>query len=258
MSQARYCSNCGAVLSGSVNFCPICGAKQQQVVQPQPYGAPPPPAEPPMPQSYSQPQPQPQYPNPFQTIFQPATPVPPGASMFDFREFIINQKLLSIRNTYVIRNRQNQQLGYVKQEYLTLGPHFWFEDNNGNRIGEIEGKVVSIHNEYDIKDGQGQLRGKVLKKLLKLVGTEWWMQDANGNEIAHIYGNIVHHSYEMTTLDNQLIAKVHLAWVAVTDEYCIEIVDPNFDALLVLGYAIALDSVEHQNYGSQPGFRINL
>lgn len=35
-------------------------------------------------------------------------------------------------------------------------------------------------------------------------------------------------------------------WVTIRDEYCIEIVKPEFDTLLVLGYAIAIDNVEHQ------------
>jgi hypothetical protein len=32
-----------------------------------------------------------------------------------------------------------------------------------------------------------------------------------------------------------------------SDEYCIEIVKPEFDPLLVLGYAIAMDNVEHES-----------
>jgi uncharacterized protein YxjI len=167
--------------------------------------------------------------------------------MFSFRDFIVNQKLLAIRNTYVIKNRQNQQLGFVKQKYFSWGSRFWFEDNNGNTLGEINGKILTIHNEYEIKDKLGQLRGKVKKKIVKLIGSEWWMEDANGNEIARINGNFVHHTYQMVAPDKSIIAKVHLNWVAIRDEYGIEIVKPNFDALLVLAYAIALDNVEHQN-----------
>ena len=69
------------------------------------------------------------------------------------------------------------------------------------------------------------------------------MENANGNEIARINRNFVHHTYEMTAPDKSIIAKVHLAWAPIRDEYCIEIVKPVFDALLVLGYAIALDNV---------------
>jgi len=34
-----------------------------------------------------------------------------------------------------------------------VGPPLWFEDNAGSCLGEINGKVMTIHNEYKIKDG---------------------------------------------------------------------------------------------------------
>ena len=167
-------------------------------------------------------------------------------SILDTREFIVDQKLLSVRNTYVIKNRQGDQLGFVKKEFLSIGPHFWFEDKSGVHLGEVFGRVMTFHHEYDIKDATGHVKARVKKKILKLLGTEWWMEDASGNKIAKINGNFVHHTYEMTAPDRTTIAKVHLKWVSVREEYCVEIVKPEFDPLLVLGYAIAMDNVEHK------------
>jgi uncharacterized protein YxjI len=165
--------------------------------------------------------------------------------LFDNREFTVDQRLLSVRNTYVLKNRIGEQLGFVKQEFMSWGPHFWFEDNAGTRLGDIDGKVVTVHHEYAIKDEDGNVKGRVKKKVMKLFGSEWWMEDAEGNEIARIKGNIVHHSYDILAPDKSTIAKVHLNWATVKDEYCVEIVKEGFDALLVLGYAIAMDHVEH-------------
>jgi uncharacterized protein YxjI len=168
-------------------------------------------------------------------------------SMLDTREFIVNQKLLSVRNTYVIKNRHGDRLGFIKKEFVSLGPHFWFEDNSGTHLGEICGKVMTIHNEYEIKNKSGQVKARVKKKIVKLFGSEWWMEDALGKKIARIKGNIVHHTYEMTAPDKTAIAKVHLKWATIREEYCVEIVKPEFDPLLVLGYAVAMDMVEHQS-----------
>jgi uncharacterized protein YxjI len=165
----------------------------------------------------------------------------------DNREFLVDQRLLSVRNTYVLRNRAGEQLGFIKQEFLSWGPHFWFEDNSGTRWGEIDGKVVTIHNEYAVKDMHGQIKAKIKKKVLKLFGSEWWMEDANGIEMARIKGNIVHHTYDVIAPDKTTIAKVHLNWATVSDEYCIEIAKQDFDPLLVLSYAVAMDHVEHPN-----------
>jgi uncharacterized protein YxjI len=171
--------------------------------------------------------------------------------MFENREFTIDQRLLSIRNTYVVKDRNGQQLGFVKQEFVSWGPKFWFEDNAGVHLGEVDGKVMTIHHEYEIKDKNDQLKGKVKKKILKLFGSEWWMEDSAGQEVARINGNIVHHTYDIVTPDKKTtIAKVHLNWATIRDEYCIEIVKEDFDALLVLGYAIAMDNVEHSERSS--------
>jgi len=166
-------------------------------------------------------------------------------AMLGNREFIIDQRLLSVRNTYVVKDKCGQQLGFIKQEFVSWGPHFWLEDNAGNRLGEIDGKVITVHHEYEIKDKEGQVRARVKKKILKLFGSEWWMEDAEGREIARIDGNVVHHTYDIVAPDKAVIAKVHLNWVAVSDEYCVEILRQDFDPLLVLSYAVAMDHVEH-------------
>lgn len=171
-------------------------------------------------------------------------------SMFDCREFTIDQRLLSVRNTYVVKDKLGQQLGFIKQEFVSLGPKFWFEDNSGVHLGEVDGKVVTVHHEYEIKDKDGQVKARVNKKVLKLFGSEWWMEDPDGHELAKINGNVVHHTYDMTAPDKNVIAKVHLQWATVRDEYCVEIVRQDFDPLLVLGYAVAMDHVEHNDRSS--------
>jgi uncharacterized protein YxjI len=114
-------------------------------------------------------------------------------------------------------------------------------------LGEIDGKVVTVHNEYEIKNRDGQVKARIKKKILKLFGSEWWMEDADGHELARIKGNIVHHTYNMVAPDKTTIAKVHLNWTTIRDEYCVEIVNQDFDPLLVLSYAVAMDHVEHPN-----------
>ncbi len=169
--------------------------------------------------------------------------------MLENRQFIIDQRLLSVRNTYVVKDRSAQELGFIKQEFLSVGPNFWLEDLRGNHLGTINGKVVSVHAEYDIKDKEGQLKAKVKKKILKLFGSEWWMEDPRGQEIARINGNFVEHTYDILSPRREIIAKVHLNWVTIRDEYCIEIFSQDFDPLLVLGFAVAMDNIEHKERG---------
>jgi uncharacterized protein YxjI len=166
--------------------------------------------------------------------------------MFENGEFIIDQRLLSVRNTYIVKDKLGQQLGFIKQEFVSLGPKFWFEDNTGAHLGEVDGKVVTVHNEYEIKDQSGQVKARIKKKILKLFGSEWWMEDADGHEIAKIEGNIVRHTYDIVAHDKKEIAKVHRNWVTVQDEYCVEMANPDFNPMFVLAFAVAMDNVEHE------------
>lgn len=166
-------------------------------------------------------------------------------SMLDQREFIIDQRLLTVRNTYILKNKLGEQLGFIKQEFLSWGPKFWLEDNTGIHLGEIDGKVITVHHEYEIKNKDGQTRARIKKRILKLFGSEWWMEDAEGHELARIKGNVVHHTYDIVAPDKSVIARVHLKWATLNDEYCVEIVKQDFDPLLALGYAVAMDHVEH-------------
>jgi uncharacterized protein YxjI len=165
--------------------------------------------------------------------------------MMETSEFVIDQKLLTTRNTYVIKNRQQEQLGFAKRELLTFGPRYSLEGNSGEHLGEIVGKAVSLNNEFEIKDGAGKLVGRVKKKVLKVLGSEWDMEDPQGNEIAKLDGDILHHNYNMVAPDRSVIAQIHLKWATIKDEYSVGIVKPDFSPLLVLGFTIAIEHVEH-------------
>lgn len=165
--------------------------------------------------------------------------------MLDNREFIVDQRLLTVRNTYIVKSKIGEQLGFIKQEFVSWGPKFWLEDNNGTHLGEIDGKVLTMHHEYEIKDKNDQTKARIKKKILKVFGSEWWMEDEQGHEMARIKGNIVKHTYDVLAPDKSVIARVHLNWATVSDEYCIEIVRQDIDPLLILGYAVAMDHVEH-------------
>src|SRR5690348_14310425 len=63
-----------------------------------------------------------------------------------FREtnYIVDQKILAITDTFAIKNTSGNLLAYVKQQRVSFGPKFWFEGTDGSRLGEIHGKVIAI------------------------------------------------------------------------------------------------------------------
>ena len=175
-------------------------------------------------------------------------------SMFEQKQYIIEQKLVSLRDTYGVKDVSGNLLGYVKAKMFTLGPKFWFEDTHESQLGEIDGKIVSIHNEYDVKDQNGQLRARIKRKIFKLIGSEWWMEDPQGQQIAKAEGNFTEHNYQITAPDGSPIAQIHKKWVTIRDSYSIEIQNPDFGAFLVLSYVIAMDHVDQKSRQHSQGY----
>src|SRR5213594_1371983 len=226
MTGAR-CPRCGAGIGTGSSFCPYCGAQLgQALVQP-------------MGQPMAQPMGQ---------TTGPSYNMPSGQGrivpQLSTNAYIIDRKILAIRDTFAVKDRSGNLLAYVKQQLLSFGPKFWYEDTNGQKLGEIHGKVLTIRPSFEIYDAQNQLRARVKEKLIVLIGSKWWMQDASGREIAKIKGNVWEHDYQVQDPSGGAIAQIHKKWVTIRDSYSVEMLNPAFDPFLVLSYGISLDNTE--------------
>ncbi len=190
----------------------------------------------------------------FQPEVQPSGQAGNWNNPFRETNYIVDQKILAIRDTFAIKNTSGNILAYVKQQLVSFGPKFWFEGTDGTRLGEIHGKILTIRPTFEIYDPQGQLRAVIKKKILKLIGSEWWMENPEGQEIAKVHGNILEHDYRVETPEGSQIAQIHKKWVSVRDSYCIEIQSPTLDPFLVVSYAISMDHTEKKE-DRHSGFR---
>lgn len=165
-------------------------------------------------------------------------------SQFSGNAYIIEQKILALRDTFGIKDRNGNLLAYVKKQLVSFGPKFWYEGTSQERLGEIHGKVLAIRPTFEIYDAQAQMVAQVKKKILTVFGEQWWMENASGQEIAKVKGNIFEHDYHIQDMSGQAIAQIHKKWVSVRDSYGVEILNPSFDPYLVLSYCISLDNTE--------------
>src|SRR4029077_6642585 len=138
MAGAR-CPRCGAGIGTGSSFCPYCGAQIGQAMG-QPAG--------PMGQ-------------PMQQAMGPTygTSAAQGrfVPQFSGNSYIVDQKILAIRDTFGIKDRNGSLLAYVKQQLVSFGPKFWYEDTNGQKLGEIHVKVLMIITSSEIYNAQGQM-----------------------------------------------------------------------------------------------------
>ena len=174
--------------------------------------------------------------------------------MFSGNEYIIEQKIVAMRDTFGIKDRNGNLLAYVKRKIVSLGPQFWFETPDGTRLGEMHGKVLTVRPTFEIYDPQG-LVAVVKKKVLKLLGSEWWLEDNAGREIARIKGNITEHDFTVQSPSGSQLAQVHKKWVSVRDSYGIEILAPDVAPYVIVAYVIAMD---HAEWKTRSGFGVGF
>ena len=217
-----YCPSCGQEVSADASFCANCGAKLGTTPQQQPRIA--------------------------QSQVAASSPV------FSGTEYIIEQKIVAIRDTYGIKDRSGNLLAYVKKKMASIGPSFWFETPDGSRLGEVHGKVLAVRPTFEIYDTQGKLLAVVKKKVLKLLGSEWWLEDSSGQEVARIKGNITEHEFTIQSPSESPIAQIHKKWVSMRDSYGVEIVDAVLDPYVILAYVVAMDHVEYKKGQVRIGF----
>jgi uncharacterized protein YxjI len=198
------CSLCGNSLPSDVKFCTNCGAKVDFVQTAQTLSA---------------------------------------ALVFSGSEYIIEQKIAAMRDTFGIKDRNGTLLAYAKKKIVSWGPQFWFESPDGSRLGEMRGKVLTVRPTFEIYDSQG-LVAIVKKKILKLLGSEWWLEDNSGNEVARIKGNIIEHDFTVQSASGSQIAQVHKKWVSIRDSYGIEIFSRDITPYVIVAYVIAMDHAE--------------
>jgi len=208
-----YCPSCGKQVASGSAFCANCGAKLD--------------VAPMAPTTLAE--------------------MPVSNPVFAGSEYIIEQKIVALRDTYGIKDRNGNLLAYVKRKMASIGPKFWFETPDGSRLGEVNGKVLTVRPTFEIYDTQGKLLAVVKKKVLKLLGSEWWLEDSSGQEIARIKGNITEHEFTIQSPSGDPIAQIHKKWVSVRDSYGVEILNSELDPYVVLAYAIAMDHVEYKS-----------
>ncbi len=164
--------------------------------------------------------------------------------LFDYQKYIIDQKMLSVRDTYVVRDPAGVELGKIVKKLVSIGPKYTFTDMTGAEVGKIEGKVLSLRPTYNILDPNGAVVATIKKKMFSLFGSEYWFENPAGQEIMRAKGNFFSYEFEMKDNSGVSLAKVSKKVWAIKDSYGIDIT-PSANRYLVLAAVICIDAIEH-------------
>ena len=165
--------------------------------------------------------------------------------LFDYSKYVMDQKLLSIRDTYIIRDPAGNELGKIQKKFFSIGPKYTFYDHGGTEVGRIEGKLLALRPTYSILDQKGNLIATLKKKLLTFFGSKYWFESRKGQEIMRAKGNFLAHEYQITDSAGNTLAHISKKWLSIRDSYGIDIIG-KADRYLILAAAVCIDAVEHE------------
>ena len=154
----------------------------------------------------------------------------------------------------------------MRQKLITFGDDFYIEDQAGQRIFKVDGKVLRVRDTLKFKDMQGKTLCQIQERMLR-VKDSMVIEDSNGKKIAEIkkalitplrdrwtvkirngpnldvQGNILDHEYQIGE-GRQKVAQVSKKWFRIRDTYGVE-VSPDQEDILILAVTVALDVMAH-------------
>jgi len=157
----------------------------------------------------------------------------------------------------------------IRQNMISIGDDFWIENEAGQRVFKVDGKVLRIRKTLEFEDAHGKKLAQIQQRLLAIRDT-MAVQDMHGNEIAvikkaliaplrehwsvdvkngkdlEVQGDILAHEYSIKQ-DNNKVAEVSKKWLSLTDTYGVEVA-PGQNDILILAVAIAIDMMVHGDH----------
>jgi uncharacterized protein YxjI len=154
----------------------------------------------------------------------------------------IRQNLISIGDDFWIENEDGQKVFKVDGKVLRIRKTLMFEDAHGKRLAQIQERLLAIKDTMAIEDANGDQVAVIKKALIAPLRDRWSVSVKNGPDL-DVQGNILDHEYTIKHGWDR-VAEVSKKWFTFTDTYGVEI-DPGQNDILILCIAIAIDMMAH-------------
>lgn len=175
--------------------------------------------------------------------------------------------MLRRRGGAALRGREEGAHRYrMREKIIAFGDDYWIEDEAGEKVFKVDGKMLRLRNTLVIQDGEGRDLYKIQERMLRIKDTmeiergdggtaatikkalvaplrDRWTVKVPGGEDWSVQGNILDHEYRIDA-GRARVAEVSKKWFRIRDTYGVEVV-PGHDAALVLAVTAAVDQMAH-------------
>ena len=157
--------------------------------------------------------------------------------------YVMRQKLLSLSDSFTIKNEQDQDVFLVKGKLFSFGDKLSFQDLAGNELVFIDQRLLNWSPTYELWKGD-ELLAVVKRELFSFIHHRFTVDVPGPNDL-EAEGDFLDHEYAITRGD-RAVATVSKRWFSWTDTYGIEVAEGE-DDVLVLATAVVVDMVCHDD-----------
>jgi uncharacterized protein YxjI len=159
-----------------------------------------------------------------------------------FKRYQMRQKLLAFGDDFYIENEQGQKVFKVDGKVLRVRDTLIFRDMQGNKLCQIQEQLLRIKDTMGVEEPDGKTLATVKKALITPVRDRWTVNIKGGPDL-DVQGNILDHEYRIEE-GRHKVAEVSKKWFRLRDTYGVEVAEGQ-DDVLILAVTVAIDIMAH-------------
>lgn len=157
------------------------------------------------------------------------------------QRYQMREKLISFGDDYWIQNEAGQRVFHIDGKMLRIRQTLLFEDAQGNELLEIQERMMRLRESLAI-ERNGQKVAEVHSALVSPLRDRYKIDVVGGSDL-EAQGNFLAHEYEIKQ-GNMKVAEVSKRWFRFADTYGVEIV-PGQNDVLILAITVCIDAMSH-------------
>ena len=162
-----------------------------------------------------------------------------GAERYKMR-----QKLVSFGDDFWIENDRGERVFKVNGKILRIRKTLEFEDRKGHVKVQIQERMLRVKDSMAIENGKGRKIAEVKRALITPLRERWVVKIGDGPNL-EVQGDLLAHEYRIGEGKHK-VAKVSKKWFRISDTYGVQVA-ANRDDILILAITVAIDAMVHSN-----------
>ena len=154
----------------------------------------------------------------------------------------MRQKLVAFGDDFWIENEAGQRVFKVDGKMLRVRDTLFFEDTQGQTLCKIQEKLVRIKDTKVIEGPNGETLATVKKALITPLRDRWVVKIGDGPDL-DVQGNVINHQYTIGE-GRSSVAEISKRWFRLADTYGVQI-QPGQNDIVILAVTVAVDMMAH-------------